>query len=93
MGINVFARKSRIDESVCNEDEAGCDDTGVPLSDNTGRPEAKTSSVQLSGSRSGWELGGGIFGQALVIYLEQKMPPSLVINALCLISPCLPSLF
>ena len=61
MGINVFARKSRIDESVCNEDEAGCDDTGVPLSDNTGRPEAKTSSVQLSGSRSGWELGGGIF--------------------------------
>jgi len=38
MGINVFARKSRIDESVCNEDEAGCDDTGVPLSDNTGRP-------------------------------------------------------
>ena len=61
MGINVFARKSRIDESVCNEDEAGCDDTGVPLSDNTGRPEAKTSSVQLSGSRSGWELGGGDF--------------------------------
>ena len=82
MGINVFARKSRIDESVCNEDEAGCDDTGVPLSDNTGRPEAKTSSVQLSGSRSGWELGGDFFGQVLVIYLDPKTPSSLVINDL-----------
>lgn len=55
MGINVFARKSRIDESVCNEDEAGCDDTGVPLSDNTGRPGTAGTAFGRTGTGTGTE--------------------------------------
>jgi len=60
MGINVFARKSGIDESVCNEDEAGCDDTGVPTSDNTGRPgTAGTACGRTGAEETSLNMGAG----------------------------------